>query len=85
MNGKDFNSGTKSVNKNLKGTKKNAGQNVRKAKNKQLDLIQDLKMEIATELGITEQIINKGWHSLSPRDSGKIGGMLSQRLRKMGK
>ncbi|NLI91899.1 MAG: small, acid-soluble spore protein, alpha/beta type [Peptococcaceae bacterium] len=52
---------------------------------KQNNLIDDLKLEIASELGIVEQIKDKGWQSLSPRISGKIGGKLSQRLKKMGK
>lgn len=63
--------------------KENTANNVRKAKKKQPDLIEDLKMEIASELGIVDQIKNQGWHSLSPRVSGKIGGKLSQKLKKM--
>jgi len=47
------------------------------------ELIENLKMEIAAELGIIEQINNEGWASLSPRLSGKIGGILSQRLKKI--
>lgn len=57
----------------------------KKTKSKKMSLIDDLKMEIASELGIVEQIENEGWDSLSPRVSGQIGGKLSQRLRKMGK
>ena len=64
---------------------KSPNQNVRKSKNKQADLIEDLKMEIATELGIMEQINNQGWNSLSPRISGKIGGKIAQRLKNFGK
>lgn len=60
-------------------------QNLRKAKNKQADLIEDLKMEIAAELGIIEQVRHNGWHSLSPRVSGKIGGKLSQKLKQLKK
>lgn len=59
--------------------------NLRKAKNKQADLIEELKMEIAAELGLIEQVRYKGWHSLSPRVSGKIGGKLSQRLKQLKK
>ncbi len=55
------------------------------AKKKKNDLIEDLKMEIASELGIMQEVENKGWQSLSPRVSGKIGGLLSQRLKKTGK
>ncbi|MGI6449380.1 MAG: small, acid-soluble spore protein, alpha/beta type [Desulfitobacteriia bacterium] len=80
MKEKEFQSGMKAINR----TKKAVNQNLRKARNKQMDLIEELKMEIATELGIIEQINNHGWHSLSPRESGKIGGKLSQRLKKLG-
>lgn len=59
--------------------------NLRKAKNKQADLIEELKMEIAAELGLIEQVRYNGWHSLSPRVSGKIGGKLSQRLKQLKK
>jgi len=55
------------------------------AKKKKNDLIENLKMEIASELGIMQEVENKGWESLSPRVSGRIGGLLSQRLKKMGK
>lgn len=72
-------------NKKAKNLKKSLNQNVRKSKNKQADLIEDLKMEIATELGFMEQINNQGWNSLSPRVSGKIGGRIAQRLKNFNK
>ncbi|RNC29646.1 MAG: hypothetical protein AWM53_00262 [Candidatus Dichloromethanomonas elyunquensis] len=59
--------------------------NTKRGSKKQNSFIDDLKMEIASELGIIDQIEDSGWQSLSPRVSGKIGGKLSQRLRKMGK
>lgn len=68
-----------------KNPKKSPGLNVRRSKNKQADLIEDLKIEIASELGIIEQVNNQGWHSLSPKLSGKIGGKLAQRLKNLGK
>ncbi len=71
--------------KKTKAPKKASNQNVRQSRNKQKELIEDLKMEIAAELGIIEQVRSQGWHSLSPRDSGKIGGKLSQRLKRMSK
>lgn len=71
--------------KKQKNLIKSTNQNVRKSKNKQADLIEDLKMEIATELGFMEQINNQGWNSLSPRVSGKIGGKIAQRLKNFGK
>lgn len=63
-------------------TKKTISKKDTKIKTKQVDLIEDLKMEIAAELGIIEQIRNKGWESLSPRESGKIGGKIAQRLKR---
>lgn len=57
--------------------------NERKSKKKQSDFIEEMKMEIASELGIIGQVQKDGWDSLSPRVSGKLGGKLSQRLKKM--
>ncbi|NLO98527.1 MAG: small, acid-soluble spore protein, alpha/beta type [Peptococcaceae bacterium] len=47
------------------------------------NFIEELKMEIASELGLIDEIREKGWDALSPRDSGKIGGKLAQRLKKI--
>lgn len=40
-----------------------------------------LKLEIARELGILEQVENEGWDSLSNAMCGKVGGLMSKRLR----
>lgn len=40
-----------------------------------------LKMEIAKELGLWEQIEREGWDSLSNAACGRIGGIMSKRLR----
>ncbi|NLL52761.1 MAG: small, acid-soluble spore protein, alpha/beta type [Peptococcaceae bacterium] len=47
------------------------------------NFIEDLKMEIASELGLVNEIREKGWDGLSSRDSGRIGGKLAQRLKKL--
>lgn len=44
--------------------------------------MQALKMEIAAELGLLEQVRVKGWHSLSSKEAGKIGGIMNQRKKK---
>lgn len=49
---------------------------------KKVDPLEPLKMEIAAELGLLEQAEKHGWHSLSAREAGKIGGMMTQRRRK---
>ena len=53
-----------------------------KPKVKRIDPLEPLKMEIAAELGLLDQINNKGWHSLSAKDAGRIGGLMTQRRRK---
>lgn len=40
-----------------------------------------MKMEIARELGIWEQIEEHGWESLSNAACGRIGGIMSKRLK----
>ncbi len=36
------------------------------------------KYEIAKELGLLDKVLTDGWQSLSARETGKIGGMLSR-------
>jgi hypothetical protein len=38
-----------------------------------------LKLEIARELGLLEKVLRDGWKSLSAKETGRIGGMLSKR------
>lgn len=40
-----------------------------------------LKIEIAKELGIWEQVEREGWDSLSNAVCGRVGGIMSRRLR----
>jgi len=44
---------------------------------KRTDPLEALKMEIAAELGLIEQVRSKGWHSLSAKEAGKIGGIMT--------
>ena len=37
------------------------------------------KWEIAAELGLFEKVVDSGWKSLTSRESGRIGGILSSR------
>lgn len=41
-----------------------------------------IKIEVARELGIWDQIENEGWKSLSNAMCGKVGGLMSKKLRK---
>lgn len=40
------------------------------------------KWEVALELGLFEKVVDGGWKSLTSRESGKIGGILSSRKTK---
>ena len=42
-----------------------------------------LKFEIATELGLADKVIANGWKSLTSKESGRIGGMVTKRKREM--
>lgn len=40
-----------------------------------------LKFEVASELGLAEKVFKYGWKSLSAKETGKIGGIVSKRRR----
>ena len=40
-----------------------------------------LKYEIAEELGLLDQVLNDGWKSLSSKETGRIGGLITKKKR----
>jgi hypothetical protein len=40
-----------------------------------------LKLEIAEELGLIDKIKKEGWANLSAAESGRIGGLMTKRLK----
>ena len=55
-----------------------------KKKEKKIDLTklkpdELMKYEIAAELGLFDKVMQDGWQSLTSRETGKIGGMVTQR------
>lgn len=46
---------------------------------------QKMKMEIASELGLLDQVQRDGWKSLSAKETGRIGGLMTKRKREMKK
>ena len=42
-----------------------------------------LKFEIATELGLADKVIANGWRSLTSKESGRIGGLVTKRKREI--
>lgn len=48
----------------------------------ELDGVERLKYEIAGELGILERVLKDGWKSLSAKETGRIGGLMTRRRKK---
>ena len=40
-----------------------------------------LKYEIAEELGLLDKVMEKGWKSLSSKEPGRIGGLITKKRR----
>jgi len=58
------------------------------AKNKKIDLNnlepeEQLKYEIAEELGLLDRVLADGWKSLSSKETGRIGGLMTKKKKEM--
>ena len=42
---------------------------------------EQLKYEIAEELGVLDKVLERGWKSLSAKETGRIGGLTTKRRR----
>ena len=38
-----------------------------------------LKYEIAQEMGLLDRVLNNGWKSLSAKETGRIGGLITRK------
>lgn len=54
----------------------------RKKKEKKPTPMDLLKMEIANELGLADKVKIEGWGGLTSAESGRIGGIITQRAKK---
>lgn len=57
-----------------------------KKKEKKIDLNnlepeEMVKYEIAEELGLLDKVLEQGWKSLTSKETGRIGGMVTKRKR----
>lgn len=57
-----------------------------KKQNKKIDLNhlepdEKLKYEVAEELGLLDRVMEEGWKSLSSKETGRIGGLVTRRKR----
>lgn len=44
---------------------------------------EELKYEIAEELGLLDQVLKGGWKSLSAKETGRIGGLMTKKKRQL--
>lgn len=44
---------------------------------------QKMKLEIAEELGLLDKVQESGWKSLTPKETGRIGGLMTKRKREL--
>lgn len=44
-----------------------------------------LKYEIAEELGLLDKVVSNGWKSLSAKESGRIGGLITKKKKELEK
>ncbi|CUH93489.1 small, acid-soluble spore protein, alpha/beta type [Herbinix luporum] len=61
-----------------------------KKRNKKIDLNnlkpeEEMKYEIASELGYLDKVLTSGWQSLTAKESGRIGGLITKRKRELKK
>ena len=49
---------------------------------KSLEPEEKVKYEIAEELGLLDKVMAEGWRSLSSKETGRIGGLITKRKRK---
>lgn len=47
--------------------------------NGELSEEEKLKYEIAGELGLLDRVLENGWRSLSAKETGRIGGLMTRR------
>ena len=40
-----------------------------------------MKYEIAEEMGLLDRVLNEGWKSLSAKETGRIGGLMTKKKR----
>lgn len=45
--------------------------------------LEKMKYEAAAELGLIDRLLKVGWGGLTAGETGRIGGLVAQRLRRM--
>ena len=52
---------------------------------KNLEPEEKIKYEIAEELGLLDKVLANGWRSLTSKETGRIGGLVTKRKREQRK
>lgn len=47
------------------------------------ELNEKLKYEIAEELGLLDKVLEGGWRSLTSKETGRIGGLITKKRREL--
>ncbi|HIY62112.1 MAG TPA: alpha/beta-type small acid-soluble spore protein [Candidatus Mediterraneibacter stercoripullorum] len=47
----------------------------------QLEPEEKLKYEVAEELGLLDKVMEQGWKSLTSKETGRIGGLVTKKKR----
>ena len=50
---------------------------------KTLEPDEKMKYEVAEELGLLDRVLSEGWKSLTSKETGRIGGMVTKRKKQM--
>ena len=69
----------------MKGEELMSGKKQKPIKLDELTKEEKLKYEIADELGLLDQVMEKGWRSLSSKETGRIGGLMTKKKREIQK
>lgn len=65
--------------------KKKKKKDSKKPKVKDLKPEEQLKWEIAKEIGVYDKVLECGWRALSAKESGRIGGIVASRKKQLNK
>ena len=60
-----------------------AGKKNKPIKLEELTQEEKMKYEIAGELGLLDRVLNDGWRSLTAKETGRIGVLVTRRKRQM--
>lgn len=86
MTNKNFFSANTSEKEDAVSSRKKYGKKKEKTINlTKLEPEEKLKYEIAEELGLLDRVMQDGWKSLTSKETGRIGGMVTGRRREIKK